>query len=94
MQPRILVPGHGAAQYDSLYLASVQALIEATTKRVRLARENGVAFEDLNEAVDLSDFRSEFAGEDAERLWAWKSYFVRPGLKSAWTSMGYALPAE
>lgn len=94
MQPRVLVPGHGTAQYDSYYLASVTALIEATTQRVKRARENGVTFEELNEAVDLADFRSKFAGEDAERLWAWKSYFVRPGVKSAWTSLGYPLPEE
>lgn len=94
MRPRILVPGHGAVQHDGLYLASVRALIESTTERVQSARANGVALDDLAEAVDLSDFRSEFAGDDAKRLWAWEAYFVRPGLKSAWTSLGYPVANE
>ena len=90
----ILVPGHGAAQRDSGYLESVQALLEATMERVRTAREDGAEFGSLAEAVDLEDYRDQFAGDDPERLWAWNSYFVVPGLKSAWTSLGYPVPEE
>lgn len=89
----MIVPGHGAPRYDERYLASVQRLVEVTTSRVQAARESGVAYEDLAAAVDLEDFRQEFAGDDRERQWAWQSYFVAPGLKSAWTSLGYPVPA-
>jgi len=91
---QIIVPGHGAVQFDGSYLESVRALIEATTARVKTAKENGASLSDLGRVVDLSDFREKFAGEDAERLWAWQSYFSAPGLKSAWTSLGYPLHAE
>ena len=94
MGARILVPGHGAAQYDRRYLRSLQALLEATTERVRSARNDGADFGDLAEVVDLDDFRREFAGDDAERRWAWKSYFVTPGLQSAWTALGYPVPQD
>jgi len=94
MDARILVPGHGAAQFDRRYLESVRALLEATTDRVRMARDEGAAFGDLAGAVDLEDFRREFAGDDPERLWAWKSYFVTPGLQSAWTSLGYPVSED
>jgi cyclase len=94
MDARILVPGHGAAQYDGHYLESVRALLEATAQRVRSARDDGAEFGDLAESVNLDDFLREFAGDDPERLWAWKSYFVTPGLQSAWTSLGYPLPEE
>lgn len=94
LDARILVPGHGSAQLDGGYLASVMALIDATLLQVHSARENGVDFEGLAAALDLDGFRRTFAGEDPERLWAWDAYFVRPGLKSAWTSLGYPLPDE
>jgi glyoxylase-like metal-dependent hydrolase (beta-lactamase superfamily II) len=94
MEPRLIVPGHGAAQYDSNYLKAVLALLEATIQRVQAAYASGVAFADLEKTVDLGDFRSEFAGENPERLWAWESYFVRPAVKSAWTSLEYPLPEE
>ncbi len=91
---KIIVPGHGAPQHDDAYLGSVTKLIEATTNRVRAAHEEGVTFEDLAGAVDLEDLRHEFAGSSREREWAWQTYFVEPGLKSAWTSLGLPLPVE
>ena len=91
---RIIVPGHGAAQYDDSYLASVTRLIAATTSGVRAAYEDGTAFEDLPAVVDLEEFHREFAGENPERQWAWRTYFVEPGLPSAWKSLGYPLPVE
>ena len=88
----IIVPGHGAPQHDDAYLASVTELIEATTSRVQAARADGVTFEDLPGAVELGDFRDEFAGSSPERQWAWQTYFVEPGLTSAWLSLGLPLP--
>lgn len=89
-----IVPGHGAPQYDETHLALVTKLIETTTDRVRVAHGRGAAFEDLPAAVNLDDFRGEFAGENRERQWAWQTYFVEPGLKSAWISLGYPLPED
>jgi glyoxylase-like metal-dependent hydrolase (beta-lactamase superfamily II) len=90
----LIIPGHGAPQYDQRYLLQVKSLLEATTDAVRAAREAGVAFDELAASVDLGDFRSLFAGDDRQRLWAWESYLLGPGLKSAWTSLGYPLPPE
>jgi glyoxylase-like metal-dependent hydrolase (beta-lactamase superfamily II) len=35
-----------------------------------------------------------FTGGDAEHVFAWRSYFSGPGLKSTWEALGYDLPAE
>jgi glyoxylase-like metal-dependent hydrolase (beta-lactamase superfamily II) len=94
MDVEVIIPGHGAVQYGDRYLLLVKALLDATIDAVRSAREAGVAFEELEAAVNLDEFRSQFAGEDRLRLWAWRSYFVSPGLKSAWLSLGYPLPAD
>lgn len=94
LNPEIIIPGHGLPQHDDHYLDAVRALIEDTTGRVREAHDEGVEFAELANAVDLAEYRSEFAGEDAWRQWAWQNYFVTPGLKSAWTSLGYPLPSD
>ena len=90
----VIVPGHGAPQYDRSYLALVQTLLETTTNRVQAAHESGTAYKDLADTVDLGDLRRAFAGEDPDREWAWQTYFVSPGLDSAWTSLGFERPAE
>ena len=51
-----------------------------------------MSFDELTNAVNLEDFEREFAGEDIERLYAWNAYYLAPGLKSAWTSLGYPIP--
>lgn len=92
LQARIVIPGHGPVQRDAEYLHSVRALLHATVDAVRSAAEAGVTVDDLAEAVDLVEFRDRFAGDDATRRWAWQAYFVGPGLKSAWASLGHASP--
>lgn len=89
-----IVPGHGAVQHDSDYLEQVHALLQATLDEVRDAHASGVAFENLADEVDLAGFEARFTGGDPEKAFAWDSYFLSPGVASAWTSLGYALPDE
>lgn len=94
LDARILIPGHGPAQHDGRHLASVMELLDAFLGQVRAAHESGIDFEGLEAALDFDGLRDRFAGGDPERLWAWDAYFVRPGLNSAWTSLGYPEPDE
>ena len=88
----IIVPGHGAVQRDTRYIAQVASLLEATITAVREAYAAGVGYDDLAAAVDLAAEERRFTGGDAARAYAWRSYYVDPGLKSAWTSLGYPVP--
>ncbi len=88
------VPGHGAVQRDTRYLERVERLLEATLSAVRQARAAGVAYAELGEAVDLGELERLFTDGDPLRAHAWRSYFLTPGLKSAWTSLGYPVPEE
>lgn len=94
LEAEVLIPGHGAVQRDRQYLRQVRALIEFTVEAVREAGESGVAYADLANAVDFSSFEAVFNGNDLEQAQAWFNYFVSPGVASAWSSLGYPVPAE
>jgi glyoxylase-like metal-dependent hydrolase (beta-lactamase superfamily II) len=89
-----IVPGHGAVQRDSRYLDQVRRLLEATLSAVREAKEEGVAYADLDQAVELGELERLFTGGDPVRAHAWRYFYLTPGLKSAWSSLGYPVPEE
>ncbi|UCF39669.1 MAG: hypothetical protein JSW43_07930, partial [Gemmatimonadota bacterium] len=87
-----IVPGHGSVQRDAGYLERVRALLAGTVAVVRDAHDAGVGYDDLAEAVDLSAYEEEFTEGDPLRTYAWRSFYVTPGLPSAWASLGYPVP--
>lgn len=89
-----IIPGHGKPKNNTQYLDQLMALFTVMTRQVDQAAKNGVAYEDLADAVDLSEQRELFTGGEPDAEFAWKNYFFDPGLKSAWVSLGYELPAE
>ena len=90
----VLIPGHGAVQYDAQYVRQLAELLRSTIEAVRMAHEDGVEFALLAESIDLSEQQSLFTGGDAELYYAWRSYYLTPGLASAWRSLGFPVPAE
>ncbi len=89
---KLIVPGHGPVQKDQRYLNQLRSLLDLTLKRVVDAKDNNAEFDELEEVVDLSDFEAMFTGGDENLGYAWRSYYLRPGLKSAWVTLGYPLP--
>lgn len=89
-----LVPGHGNVQNDRKYVEQVVSLLQQTLDSVRQAHDDGVVFSELATAVDLSKPELQFTGGDPEKTFAWRSFYLTPGLKSAWASLGYALPGN
>tara|TARA_R110002049_G_scaffold25557_2_gene89615 strand:- start:660 stop:1721 length:1062 start_codon:yes stop_codon:yes gene_type:complete len=86
---KTIIPGHGPAQSDYAYIEKLLALIEATIDAVRNAHNVGVSFEELASAVALSRHHAAFVNGDPAKEFAWQSYFLSPGLKSAWTALGF-----
>ena len=89
-----IVPGHGPVQKDDNKINQLRDLIKATLTRVQAAHDGGTTFAELPDVVDLSVFEQRYVNGDDERLVAWQSFFVSPGLKSAWSSLGYVVPEE
>jgi len=87
-----IVPGHGSVQHDTGYLEQVRSLLRATVATVRDAREAGVSYGQLDASVDLSAHERRFTDGDPVRTFAWRSFYFTPGLRSAWTALGYPVP--
>ncbi|HEU4364047.1 MAG TPA: MBL fold metallo-hydrolase [Candidatus Krumholzibacteria bacterium] len=71
LEAAIIVPGHGEVQRDDAYLRAVADLLASAVAQMnaRLSKVGPAefrAFEDVEGSVDLSSFRSRFAGEDAD----------------------------
>ena len=92
LDANLIIPGHGDPQSNADHIDKLSALIAATLKKVEKARADGVAYEELGDAIDLSDFEQRFAGDDPVALNAWQNYFLAPGLSSAWAALGYPVP--
>jgi hypothetical protein len=42
--------------------------------------------------VDLTAYEPQFTGGDPLRTFAWRSFYLTPGLRSAWVALGYPVP--
>ena len=91
-QADVIVPGHGPAMNDTRYIEKLIELFGETAAKVRVAAKNGTGFDELSEAIDLSQQEQRFTSGEAGHAHAWNEYFFTPGLKSAWTSLGLAIP--
>ncbi len=89
-----IIPGHGKPQSDTQYIDQLIDLLNEMMAQVEQAAQNGVAYEDLAAAIDLDEHRALFTGDATDAEFAWKNYFLDPGMKSAWVSLGYPLPTE
>ena len=61
---------------------------------LQAAHQNGATLDNLSDVVDLSEQQMLFVGDDPYAVNAWNSYFLAPGLKSAWVSLGFEIPEE
>lgn len=87
-----IIPGHGPVQRGNRHVLLVRRLLEDTLAAVNEAHRSGVTFVELEETIDLAGYEKTFTAGDPERSWAWHNYFVLPGLKSAWVSLGFPAP--
>ena len=69
LDPVVVVPGHGEVLRGKGYIERVAALLRNLRQQVNdLVERNGGGFplEEVHKAIDLSEARRAFAGEDAE----------------------------
>jgi cyclase len=79
-----IVPGHGPVMRDWDYAKKVAALLGAVRLRVGELVREGATLEQVQERVDLSDFRKDFAGESFERGAAFDDFFARSAVERAY----------
>lgn len=64
LEAKILVPGHGDAQRDSLYLHLVLDSFRSIRQQVRDALHRGLTLRETEHAVDLTTIRTQFTHDD------------------------------
>jgi glyoxylase-like metal-dependent hydrolase (beta-lactamase superfamily II) len=89
-----IIPGHGPVQYNTDAIDRLIALLADTLDAVRDAHDSYLPYSRLSEKVDLAGHEAKFTNGDARHVFAWRSYFRDPGLRSAWASLGYPVPEE
>lgn len=80
----ILVPGHGAVQKDATYLRRLQALLAEVRRQVGESVAGGLDLDATREALDLSAFVDEFAGDDEDARLKFDNWWRQPIARSAW----------
>ncbi len=83
MKPVRIVPGHGPVMVDDAYLVKLQALLAETRKQVRERVAKGETLEQVHKAVTLPQFERQFAGDDPDRIRAFRQFFLAPGIGQA-----------
>ena len=84
LKPANLVPGHGAVMHDDAYLALLQELLAETRTQVKAAVAAGKTLEQVKAEVRLPDFEKRFAGDNPERIRAFRQFYLEPGIGQAW----------
>jgi glyoxylase-like metal-dependent hydrolase (beta-lactamase superfamily II) len=84
----LLVPGHGAVQSDTTYVdLLIDTAINIADQRDALVAE-GMATEEIADALDFSDIESEFTGGDEYLKVAYDSWFEGPFRLAAVKALG------
>jgi len=80
----IIVPGHGPVERDDSYLDQVTSLLRSVTSQVQRAEGLGLSLDDIRKKIDLGDFEKKFAGDDPDRLRAFREAFTQPAVERAY----------
>ena len=84
LEPRRIVPGHGKVMDDDAYLRRLAALFAETRVQVRKAIANGRTLEQMQKEITLPDFEKQFAGDDPDRIRAFRAFYLEPGIPQAY----------
>jgi cyclase len=85
LHARILVPGHGPVLHDESYPALLSELFASVKRQADVAVAEGRTLEETRGHVDLSSFRSRFAGASPVRQVLFNMYVQGPAVTSAYS---------
>ena len=79
-----IVPGHGPVMHDWSYAKRIQELLTSIRSQVAEAVKAGATPEQAFEKTDVARFEKEFAGDDGQKLRAFRDYFVRDAINRSY----------
>lgn len=84
LQPAHIVPGHGEVMRDDDYLRQLATLLEETRTQVRAAIAQNRTLEQMKQEITLPAQQRLFAGDDPNRIRAFRSFYLAPGIEQAY----------
>lgn len=75
MNPSVVIPGHGAVQYDLSYVKLVKEAFTSYIREAENAVENNVALKDAVAWIKLDDLDYKFTGGEDLKKWTFRSFF-------------------
>ena len=84
LRPAALVPGHGPVLREYGYVRRLQSLFRSIDSQVREAVADGDSLEQVRKRMDLSAFRTQFAGDSRVRDASFSMYVEGPAVESAY----------
>jgi len=73
---KTIVPGHGAVLHSWDYVRLEREAIDSMVAQANAAVTQGLTYEQALGRLDMSRFRTLFAGTDPDRQWAFDNYFL------------------
>ena len=80
---RMLVPGHGDVQADSVYQEQLQATLAMVARKAETAVTSGITVDKFKAAFDWEGHDFRFHGNDPKLALRWQQWFAGPVLEAA-----------
>jgi cyclase len=87
LKPVLIVPGHGALQKDLSYLTMTRELLADMRTRVSEQVARGATLQETRKAVNLSQWRTKFAGTSTHKAFMFSFYTAGPGIAAAYEEL-------
>ena len=87
LRPRIIVPGHGPVMRDMNYVNQMSQLFADITQRTKDAVARGETLDQARKSIDLTDWKTRFAGESSLKMFLFDNYVTGPAITSAYRAI-------
>ncbi len=83
MHASVIVPGHGEIEFDNSYMQLEHDLLSSLMAQADVAAIRDDTSEQFKKTLDLSAFKAKIVGNDPDRDWAWRNFFIGPAADRA-----------
>lgn len=75
MNPAIIIPGHGAVQYNLSYVQLLKQAFTAYMNEAEKAIEQKLTLKEAYTSISVPEIDRQFTGDDDVKKWAYKAFF-------------------
>jgi len=76
MHASVIVPGHGEVEFDNGYMQLEHELLSSLMAQADVAATRDDTSEQFKKTLDLAAFKAKIVGDDPDKDWAWRNFFI------------------